>query len=170
MNESAVRSNKYISLPHDPSVKPNGNRAQCQLLAAGLKWEKRQQAREKRKLEASTLDLSFNIGLSPLLNPIRVPEAPQIGTVRTMGSIAEQASHGISKFDQSQDVSKDLACLTTELPSKLETSQFEDSRFVPKEERSVMITDQETMNQITMRGATNRTMDTYGKARRTPSV
>jgi len=75
-----------------------------------------------------------------------MPEAPQIGTVRTLGSIAEPVSHGISKFDQSQDVSKDLACLTTEMPSKLETSQFEDSRFVPKEERSVMITDQETMN------------------------
>ena len=170
MNESAVRSNKYISLPHDPSVKPNGNRAQCELLAAGLKWEKRQQAREKRKQEQSTLDLSFNIGLSPLLNPMRVPEAPQIGTVRTLGSMAEPAGHGISKFDQSQDVSKDLACLTTEMPSKLETSQFEDSRIYPKEERSIMITDQETMNQVTMRGATNRTLGSHGKAVRTPSL
>jgi hypothetical protein len=42
MTDSAVKNNKYISLPHDPSVKPNGNRAEVQLFAAGLKWEKRQ--------------------------------------------------------------------------------------------------------------------------------
>ena len=60
--------------------------------------------------------------------------------------------------------------MTTEIPSKLETSQFEDSRFVPKEERSIMVTDQETMNQITMRGQTNRTLGSHGKGRRAPSL
>ena len=82
---------------------------------------------------------------------MKVPEAQQIGTVRTIGSIADQGSHGVSKFDHSLDQSNNMANLDTTMPSKLETSQFEDSRFI-KEERSIMVTDQETNNQITIRG------------------
>jgi len=66
-----------------------------------------------------------------------------IGTVRTQGTPGKANEQGqkSAKFDPSQDVSKDLGCVTTDLPSKLgDISKFEDSRIL-KDERSIMITD-----------------------------
>ena len=68
---------------------------------------------------------------------------PFVGTVRTQDTQREAGGQAqkSAKFEQSQDASKDLGGVTTDLPSKLgDISKFEDSRIL-KDERSIMITD-----------------------------
>jgi hypothetical protein len=66
-----------------------------------------------------------------------------IGTVRTQDTpgVRNEQGQKSGKFDHSQDISKDLAGATTDLPSNLGgISKFEDSRIL-QAERSILITD-----------------------------
>ena len=146
IQKQAVKDNRYIGLPETESPAGSAKRAQCQLLVNTVFKINKHKIQPGTGSDAVDQNMSLRLGPLAELGQQDVGGAGSlIGTVRTQDTPggANERGHKSAKFDASQDISKDLGGATTDLPSKLgDISKFEDSRIL-KEERSIMITDQD---------------------------